>query len=194
MSPIAPPANPLDRRTRLWALSEYAAILLSLPQRERDKWLALPVFLVAPGRLEDLVATAADVSKVPTLRRPPSDEAGTLGPSLSRVLAPVAPSRFHAESGHLTVGRSPMCDVVVPLPAVSKVQGYLHDVGPDSAMYEDAGSTNGTFALGARIEPGHRFPLRDGVVMVIGDVRIEFRGATTMRPLILAAGERRSTP
>ena len=54
-------------------------------------------------------------------------------------------------AGAARVGRSPQCDIVLPDPSVSRSHALL-DVHGGKLFVQDAGSTNGTFVNGERVE------------------------------------------
>jgi hypothetical protein len=66
-------------------------------------------------------------------------------------------------------------DVVLAYPLVSKYHAYVREEGGDWYVH-DAGSRNGTFVEGARLERGESMPLRDGCDVRIGPYGFYFYG------------------
>jgi hypothetical protein len=180
-------ARSIEARDRPWTLAEYALALRALPEAERNRWLAVPVFLLSEGMLA--ARTDADTEKAPTgVDRAVSESPAERGPDLNRLLIPLAPGTLNPHGLVLAVGRSEVCDVVVPFSAVSKLHAYLRSVGSDSAEIEDAGSTNGTSVGGVALQAGQRMHIGDGTLIVFGHIVIEFRSATRLAPQLLAFG------
>jgi serine phosphatase RsbU (regulator of sigma subunit) len=86
----------------------------------------------------------------------------TDGAELRRV--PISPAG-------LTIGRQPSCDVVIPLPDVSRRHCRV-DVDGDWAVLTDLGSANGTFVGGARLTEPVR--LRNGGGLSVGSFPIRY--------------------
>jgi DNA-binding NtrC family response regulator len=98
--------------------------------------------------------------------------------------APAAPGRLHLlvigddlyashllpESGSITIGRSPACEVFVDHPSVSRRHAILH-VGPPLAI-EDAGSSNGTRVRDTRLGPDQRAELAPGDLIEVGSLQL----------------------
>jgi pSer/pThr/pTyr-binding forkhead associated (FHA) protein len=74
-------------------------------------------------------------------------------------------------SGATRIGRSPECDIVLADPSVSRSHALL-DVRAGTLYVRDAGSTNGTFVNGQRVESS---PLKPGDVVAFGksSMRVE---------------------
>lgn len=98
------------------------------------------------------------------LEAQPRVAAGAIEIHAERASEPAEPVRFVLESdgegiaataflvaGAARVGRSPQCDIVLPDPSVSRSHALL-DVRGGELLVQDAGSTNGTFVNGERIE------------------------------------------
>jgi pSer/pThr/pTyr-binding forkhead associated (FHA) protein len=60
-------------------------------------------------------------------------------------------------------------------------------VGPESAEIEDAGSRNGTFVAGVKLEPAQRVRLTNGSWIVLGQVAVEFRSASNLAPQLVSS-------
>ncbi|NQT53552.1 FHA domain-containing protein [bacterium] len=71
----------------------------------------------------------------------------------------------------MQIGRSPLMDVCVPDPGVSGFHASIVCDG-DAWCIEDAGSTNGTFVNGERVQRGE---LRDGDEVRLGNVTLTFQ-------------------
>lgn len=79
-------------------------------------------------------------------------------------------ARHGVETLPCLLGRSPDCDIVLIDLRVSRRHARI--VAEDDAIViEDAGSANGTWVDGERVE---RAPLRDGAVIVLGGPRFRF--------------------
>jgi pSer/pThr/pTyr-binding forkhead associated (FHA) protein len=68
----------------------------------------------------------------------------------------------------ITFGRVPNNDIVLSLPSISKVHGYLHRDAEDRWWIYDQRSTNGTWVNRVRVPPGDRAPLHDGAFLNVG--------------------------
>lgn len=90
--------------------------------------------------------------------------------------------RFDLQQGDSVVGRSPDCDVVLDVAAVSRRHAVVTTDG-DLIFVRDNGSRNGTFVNGSKVLD--RTPLRDGDQILICDVLLEYQGtgATPAAPL-----------
>lgn len=85
---------------------------------------------------------------------------------------------------HISVGRAPICDVVLPFGLVSKVHAYLSD--SMGWTISDAGSTNGTLVNERKLVTGEWKPLRDGQKVSFGTLEAEFWLPTTFVNRVLA--------
>ncbi|MEM9656981.1 MAG: SpoIIE family protein phosphatase [Planctomycetota bacterium] len=83
--------------------------------------------------------------------------------------------QFRLDKGEAVIGRSPDCDVVLDVAAISRRHAVLLCDG--GAYYvRDNGSRNGTFVNGMKVaDPS---PLRDGDQLLICDVLLEFHDVT----------------
>jgi predicted component of type VI protein secretion system len=75
----------------------------------------------------------------------------------------------------LVIGRDPACDVVLPDPRVSRRHAFVAWDGA-SATARDAGSSNGMWINGARVEVA---PLQLGDAIVIGDTELRVEDGAT---------------
>jgi hypothetical protein len=190
----------IDPSGRPWTLHAYAALIDALPMEERRAWLALPVLLLTEGiRVEAIGDDGIEESTVDgVVRTSDTPSRGQMGQVASvqsssddrRLVLPLARSKRNDRTDRLSLGRSEACDVMLAFPVVSKVHAYLHEVGPESAKIEDAGSRNGTFVAGVRLERGKRAGLVNGSLIVLGQVALEFRSASSLAPQVLALATR----
>ncbi len=164
----------------LYRADEYAARLKAMDPAEREKQLRRPVFFVLSSHRG---AQFEDVNvRTVQAKAPPRELLLAKGAVQESLLMPLVPNRLNPATDHLTVGRAPLCDLVLPLPGISKVHAFLHDVGPDGCEVEDAGSTNGTFVAGVRLQPKERRPLvNHSRVVLAGEVVLEFCSASRVR-------------
>ena len=89
-----------------------------------------------------------------------------------RILQGATPGKeFELNGDRWVVGRSPECDVVLDVAAVSRRHVILSKESGDFFV-QDLGSRNGTYINADRVED--RAPLRDGDKMLICDVLFEF--------------------
>lgn len=77
-------------------------------------------------------------------------------------------------AGAARVGRSPQCDIVLPDPSVSRSHALL-DVHGGKLFVQDAGSTNGTFVNGERVESR---ALKAGDTVAFGKTSMRVRPAS----------------
>jgi serine phosphatase RsbU (regulator of sigma subunit) len=98
------------------------------------------------------------------------------GPDLGR--------QFTVGDGATVIGRSPECDVILDVAAVSRRHATItHD--RDSYFIKDEGSRNGTIINGSKVVD--RAQLRDGDQVLVCDVLLEFR-LSTAAPINLLGG------
>lgn len=112
---------------------------------------------------------------------PPKDVVGWL------VCEPLPPIPL-APGAQLVVGRSKECDLVLPHKEVSRRHAVIKVTGK-AVLYEDEGSSNGTFFKGKRIA---RTSLRPGDVLTLGPFEIELRSNDDMSKAA-AAGDDTAT-
>ncbi len=74
------------------------------------------------------------------------------------------------------VGRAVNADVSIPLPALSKYHAYITvpEAPGDSYTLTDAGSKNGTWVDGRRLEPKESAPLADATAIRLGPYDLTF--------------------
>jgi two-component system cell cycle response regulator len=129
--------------------------------------------------------------------RPPRPPVGRPRPA-DALLFPVVQGRYGSRQARLTLGRSAVCDIVVPFSDMSKVHAYLAESAPGVWTIEDAGSLNGTVAGGQRVRAGSPKLLEDGATVTFGEVTgtfmfadrlsAEVRRAATAAPRAAASG------
>lgn len=72
------------------------------------------------------------------------------------------------------IGRSSRCAIAIPDKAISRQHaGIGHNFGQDFYL-TDVGSSNGTWVNCHRLEMLERYPLRDGDLLKLGPIQIEF--------------------
>lgn len=82
------------------------------------------------------------------------------------------------------VGRSPMADICIPLPTVSKIHAFFTP-GAEAWTITHHGSTNGVVVNGKRIEGGEAIVLRDGDRLGLGpSVNAWFYSAAALYPIL----------
>ena len=84
-------------------------------------------------------------------------------------------------SGNHTIGRDPRCAVRIDDESVSRRHARILVPATGRAIFEDLGSTNGTFVDGRRVK-GERV-LQDGDMLTVGSVTLRFREATDTLPV-----------
>ena len=103
-----------------------------------------------------------------------------------RVLEGLEPGReFPLEGQQWVLGRSPECDVVLEVAAVSRRHVILSEEG-GQFFVQDLGSRNGTYINGTRV--GDRAPLKGGDQMLICDILFEFLNEEGLASRIGGAG------
>jgi ABC-type multidrug transport system ATPase subunit len=105
---------------------------------------------------------------------PPSSE-DNLATSMLKILWPGRSAE--APPGSVKIGRARDNDIVIPDVLASRHHATLVRL-PGGTEIRDAGSINGTFVNGARVDTA---PLRDGEVVTIGNVDLVFAGDTLTR-------------
>jgi len=74
--------------------------------------------------------------------------------ALSEYAAEIQPTEYTLEADICTIGRSPICQIVVQRQLVSRLHARIERAGP-RYLLQDAGSANGTFVNGRRIAEPH---------------------------------------
>ncbi|MEL6431001.1 MAG: FHA domain-containing protein [Planctomycetota bacterium] len=88
------------------------------------------------------------------------------------VLSGALLGRVFEFEGEAVVGRVPAADVTLDDGSVSRRHARIHEESDGVWHVEDAGSSNGTFVGGERVESA---PLEDGEVFRLGAVELRFR-------------------
>jgi FHA domain len=108
------------------------------------------------------------------------------------LVTPVRKGQASAYQGQISVGRTRTSDVSLPYARMSKFHAYFTWSGePREYFLTDAGSTNGTFIDGRRLEPKAAVPLPDGAYVTFGHYHFAF---LTPRGLHLALNELNPAP
>lgn len=81
-------------------------------------------------------------------------------PRLLAIEPEIVPSEFSLEGEGCTLGRSALCDVVIPRETVSRLHARIVRDGP-RFLLQDADSANGTFVNGERLTAPHLLADRD---------------------------------
>jgi ABC-type multidrug transport system ATPase subunit len=118
-------------------------------------------------------ALESPTSIMPKAAPPPSED--NLATSMLKILWPGRSAE--APPGSVKIGRAPDNDIVIPDVLASRHHATLVRL-PGGTEIRDAGSINGTFVNGARVDTA---PLRDGDVVTIGNVDLVFAGDTLIR-------------
>jgi len=86
-----------------------------------------------------------------------------------------------------TIGRSVSCDVVIPLPIVSRLHARIEQQH-DRYVLSDAASANGTFVNGVRIEQGYQLSTNDEIWLGTPEAKISFSDPDETLGVVLAGG------
>ncbi|HEY6878503.1 MAG TPA: FHA domain-containing protein [Polyangiales bacterium] len=73
----------------------------------------------------------------------------------------------------ISVGRAPNCDIVLRDPSVSKLHGHFRNITPDSAVFTDAKSANGTRHNGATLAAGAAIEVKTFAYLTLGRIRVQ---------------------
>ncbi|NTV62810.1 MAG: FHA domain-containing protein [Oscillochloris sp.] len=74
----------------------------------------------------------------------------------------ITPVEFLLSGQEHTLGRSPLCDIIIPRNNISRIHARVVRAGP-RYMLHDAGSANGTFVNGQLLSAPHLLSNRDGI-------------------------------
>jgi uncharacterized coiled-coil protein SlyX len=173
-----------SRRSGQSLQRQLAALGAELEERGRALAAAQADLAASAARLAALEAQRAeDAQRSAATPAAETDKAQTH--TRMRVVPPVVPVRMQRylvrlDPGHeafyelvssvTNIGRTPDNDVQVSESFISRCHAIIK-LGPDSAVVEDAGSSNGVFVNGRRVI---RQLLRDGDTVVLGKARFRF--------------------
>ena len=85
----------------------------------------------------------------------------------------VRPADLLLDRDQTTVGRSPLCDILVPRSTISRVHARISREGP-RYMIADAGSANGTFINGQLLHTAHLLNNNDAIGLGDGAAVLRF--------------------
>ena len=86
-----------------------------------------------------------------------------------------------------TIGRSVSCDVVIPLSIVSRLHARI-ELQHDRYVLSDAGSANGTFVNGVRIEQGYQLSTNDEIWLGSPEAKMSFADPDETLGVVLSSG------
>jgi DNA-binding winged helix-turn-helix (wHTH) protein len=86
-----------------------------------------------------------------------------------------------------TIGRSESCDIVIPQSSVSRLHARI-ELQHDRYVLFDAGSANGTFVNGARLEQSHQLSTNDTIWLGSPDVSLSFSDPDETAGVVFASG------
>ncbi|MEO7913239.1 MAG: FHA domain-containing protein [Roseiflexaceae bacterium] len=86
-----------------------------------------------------------------------------------------------------TIGRSASCDVVIPHSIVSRLHARI-ELQHDRYVLSDAGSANGTFVNGVRIEQGYQLSTNDEIWLGSSEAKMSFSDPDETLAVVLSAG------
>jgi pSer/pThr/pTyr-binding forkhead associated (FHA) protein len=92
----------------------------------------------------------------------------------------IRPSEFLLDVDTCTIGRSPLCQIVVRHSTVSRLHAKIERQGAVCVL-TDVGSANGTFVNGQRITSPHFLCDRDNIGLGDTTAALLFRTATSSR-------------
>ena len=124
-----------------------------------------PVLLVASQPVTWEETTAVEMA---------TKDPGPPPPKMPSLVFTLVPGRYSTNPSRLSLGRSSVCDVVLPFAAVSKVHAYLTQPKEHHWEITDAGSTNGTAVDGEEATPNQPTSLRDGCLVEFGTIKARF--------------------
>src|SRR5690349_20232342 len=87
----------------------------------------------------------------------------------------------------MTIGRSVSCDIVIPLSIVSRLHARI-ELEHDRYVLSDAGSANGTFVSGVRIERGHQLGTGDEIWLGSAEAKLTFSDPDETLGVVLSGG------
>jgi DNA-binding winged helix-turn-helix (wHTH) protein len=87
----------------------------------------------------------------------------------------------------MTIGRSSSCDIVIPLSIVSRLHARI-ELQHDRYVLSDAGSANGTFVNGVRIEQGYQLSTNDEIWLGSPEAKMTFSDPDETLGVVLSGG------
>jgi pSer/pThr/pTyr-binding forkhead associated (FHA) protein len=87
----------------------------------------------------------------------------------------------------MTIGRSASCDIVIPQSIVSRLHARI-ELQHDRYVLSDAGSANGTFVNGVRIEQGYQLSTSDEIWLGSPEAKLSFSDPDETLGVVLSAG------
>jgi len=86
-----------------------------------------------------------------------------------------------------TIGRSVSCDIVIPLAIVSRLHARI-ELHHDRYVLSDAGSANGTFGNGVRIEQDHQLSTNDEIWLGSPEAKLSFSDPDETLGVVISGG------
>lgn len=166
--------TPSSNNPSLLRLDAFLEDRRMLNREQFTKKYSAPVLLIPlkpEGTLEDDGAFRTQAVTAELQR-----EAAVPASKLTAVI-PIEKRMADPFQAFIWVGRESRCDVTLPFNSVSKLQAQF--VKKPSGEFEilDAGSTNGTFIEGNRLEKNKPVMLRDSMLLRFGKIDARFRTA-----------------
>lgn len=126
--------------------------------------LLIPQSAGGPGNLDD--TPSPDPTCFTTMEVPTTDRA-IAASYRDALVVPLRKSPRNVFQGMITIGRAMNNDIVFDASSVSKLHGYFRRAGA-AWSYQDAGSRNGSFVQGQRLEKNDACALEDGLGIALG--------------------------
>src|SRR5690348_4275814 len=86
-----------------------------------------------------------------------------------------------------TIGRSASCDLVIPLSLVSRLHARIEQQH-DRYVLSDAGSANGTFVNGVRLDQGYQLSTNDEIWLGSPEAKLTFSDPDETLGVVLSGG------
>ena len=87
----------------------------------------------------------------------------------------------------MTIGRSASCDIVIPRSIVSRLHARI-ELQHDRYVLSDAGSANGTFVNGVRIEQDHQLSTNDEIWLGSPEAKLSFSDPDETLGVVISGG------
>lgn len=147
-----------------------------------------PLFLIKrPTRRTSVSQVAPSISYATQLTKLEGDPY----PTEWRIV-PVKKREGNPYPDRISIGRALNCDVVLRLPAVSKVHAHILIEGPNEYSLRDNEASNFTFVNGRKLEPKSAAKIRIGDEISLGTLDLEFIDAPRLYRILkseVAAGK-----